>query len=111
MYYQSWKYYLYGQLYLTMHLLDIKTSKNNFWSSIAQSFGTCSEIDPVFEIRPFRLSETSKICKGQSIVTKRLSARTINFSEGYFYITLLFKVTVTVRVGNFDYSGELNLVG
>ena len=32
MYYQSWNYYLYGKMYLAMHLLDIKTSKNNFWS-------------------------------------------------------------------------------
>ena len=37
---------------------------------------------PAFEIRPFRLSETTKICGGQSIV---------NFCEGYFHITLLFK--------------------
>ena len=44
-----------------------------------------------FEIRPFRLSETTKICGGQSIVIMRLSARTIIFFEGYFYITLLFK--------------------
>ena len=25
MYYQSWNYYLYGKMYLAMHLLDIKT--------------------------------------------------------------------------------------
>ena len=37
---------------------------------------------PAFEMRPFRLSETTKICGGQSIV---------NFCEGYFHITLLFK--------------------
>ena len=31
MYYQSWNYYLYEKMYLAMHLLDIKTSKNNFF--------------------------------------------------------------------------------
>ena len=30
MYYQSWNYYLYGKMYLAMHLLDIKTSKTIF---------------------------------------------------------------------------------
>ena len=47
----------------------------------------------------------------------RLSALTINFFEGNFHITLLFKgiqlfiSQLTVRVGNFDYSGKLPLVG
>ena len=45
------------------------------------------------EIRPFRLSETTKICGGQSIVTMRLSAWTTTLCEGYFHITLLFKGT------------------
>ena len=44
-----------------------------------------------FEIRPFRLSKTTKTCGGQSIVSMRLSARTTNFCEGYSHITLLFK--------------------
>ena len=44
-----------------------------------------------FKIRPSWLSETTKICGGQSIVTMRLSERTTNFWERYFHITLLFK--------------------
>ena len=67
-----------------------------------------------FEIRPFRLSETTKICGGQSVVTMRLSARTTTFCEGYFHITLVYKgmyKSSDVRVANFDYSGELLLVG
>ena len=72
----------------------------------------CALIYTVFEIRPFRLSETTKICGGQSIVTMRLSARTTTLCEGYFHITLLFKgmYKSSVRDANFDYNGELPLV-
>ena len=65
------------------------------------------------EIRPFRLSETTKICGGQSIVTMRLSARTTTFVKEIFtlqYYLKAFISQVTVMVENFYYSGELLLV-
>ena len=73
-------------------------------------------ISLAFEIRPFRLSETTKICGGQSIVTLRLSARTTTFVKDiftlHFYLNILktFISQVTVRVENFDYIGEHLLV-
>ena len=62
-----------------------------------------------FEIRPFRLSETTKICGGQSIVTMRPAFVKDIFTLHYYLKT--FKSQVTVMVENFDYSGELPLVG
>ena len=67
-----------------------------------------------FEIRPFRLSEITKICDGQSIVTMRLSARTTTSVKDIFtlhYYLEAFISQVNVRFENFDYSGELLLVG
>ena len=69
-----------------------------------------------FEIRPFQLSETTKICGRQSIVTMRWSSRTTTFVKDIFtlhyYLNILktFISQVTVRVYNFDYIGEHLLV-
>ena len=72
--------------YFCQKFPDLKTSN---WRR-RRTYDICLA---AFEIRPFRLSQTTRICGGQSIVTRRLSEWTANFWEGYVHMTLLFKGT------------------
>ena len=65
---------------------------------------------PAFEIRPFRLSETTNICGGQSIVTMGQPTFEEDIFTSHYYLKA-FISEVTVRVEQFYYSGELPLAG